>query len=224
MPKSNQVSDKLFKTTAASADYRLPVLNEFVSDYWKLRLRRTIQSWKSDETPPVCTHTLKDEGGDDILNYLRSVNLMNSESDRVKIVYHADFISPTNPLFGIEYWQFVRGCHLGIFPSYYEPWGYTPLECIARAIPAVTSDLSGFGDYVLNQIPDDENTGIYVLERGKKKDEEAATNLAELLFSFVKLNKRERVDLRNQVERCSENFDWQFLTDYYDKAYQKALK
>jgi len=97
-----QVSDKLFKTTAASADYRLPVLNEFVSDYWKLRLRRTIQSWKSDETPAVCTHILKDEEGDDILNYLKSVNLMNSESDRVKIVYHADFISPTNPLFGID--------------------------------------------------------------------------------------------------------------------------
>jgi len=65
---------------------------------------------------------------------------------------------------------------------------------------------------------------LAMLERGKKKDEEAATNLAELLFSFVKLNKRERVNLRNQVERCSENFDWQFLTDYYDKAYQKALK
>jgi glycosyltransferase involved in cell wall biosynthesis len=62
----------------------------------------------------------------------------------------------TNPLFGLDYGQFVRGCHLGVFPSYYEPWGYTPLECMARGVPTVTSDLSGFGDYMkgnINPIP-----------------------------------------------------------------------
>ena len=57
--------------------------------------------------------------------------MRNREEDPVKVVYHPEFINPVNPLWGIEYDQFVRGCHLGIFPNAYEPWGYTPLECVA---------------------------------------------------------------------------------------------
>ena len=124
----------------AREDNKLPELKEFVDDYWRLRYRRTLQSWKSDSLPPIVTHNLHDDAGDDILNFLRTSNLVNNESDRVKIVYHPDFINYTNPLFSMEYGQFVRGCHLGIFPSYYEPWGYTPLECIASGVPTVTSD------------------------------------------------------------------------------------
>ncbi len=140
-----QVGRRLFYESTVGHDNTLPDLNEFVDEYWKLRYRRTIQAWKSNKNPQVVTHKLVHEEQDEILKYLNDKDLMNNPDDPVKIVYHPDFITPSNPLFGMDYNQFVRGCHLGIFPSHYEPWGYTPLECMASGVPSITSDLSGFG-------------------------------------------------------------------------------
>jgi len=216
-----QVGERLFYAAAASNEYRLPELNNFVDDTLKLRLRRTIQSWKSHQLPPIVTHHLYEDDG--ILNFLRSANLINNQHDRVKVVYHPDFVSATNPLFGMDYGQFVRGCHLGVFPSYYEPWGYTPLECIARGVPAVTSDLSGFGDYAIKNLPDREKNGLYVITRHHKMFHDVAEELAQTLFSFVKLGRRERISLRNNTEASSVHFDWSNLLYRYEQAYTLAL-
>ena len=147
----------LFEAAASNENHRLPDLRAMVDDYWKLRYRRTIGSWKSDGLPSVTTHNLINDNDDPILGFLRSSGLINKPEDKVKVVYHPDFISSTNPLFGMEYGEFVRGCHLGVFPSFYEPWGYTPLECLASGVPAVTSNLSGFGDFVQKVPLGDEN-------------------------------------------------------------------
>lgn len=219
-----QVGTKLFHTAAASQETKLPDLNEFVDDYWKLRLRRTIQSWKSQHLPSVITHDLVDSDRDEILQFLHKSNMVNHYDDRVKIVYHPDFIAPTNPLFAMEYGQFVRGCHLGVFPSYYEPWGYTPLECIASGVPTITSDLAGFGDYVENAMPDHNDKGIYMIHRRDRGFYEAAEQMAEIMFEFVQLSRRDRIELRNRVERSSSDFDWQNLVTYYNKAYDVALE
>jgi len=60
-----------------------------------------------------------------------------------QVIFHPEFLSSTNPLFGLDYEDFVRGCHLGVFPSYYEPWGYTPAECTVMGIPSISTNLSG---------------------------------------------------------------------------------
>lgn len=219
-----QLGEKLFYAVASSAEYQLPNLNAVIDDYWKLRLHRTYQSWKNDNLPPVLTHNLVYPEHDQILNTLKKVNLLNHEYDKVKVVYHPDFISPTNPLFGMEYSQFIRGCHLGVFPSYYEPWGYTPLECIASGIPSVTSDLSGFGDYINKYMPEHDENGIYVVERRYKNFNEAAEQLADILFGFVKMNMRDRINERNKVENSSEFFDWKYLYAFYEEAYVRSLK
>jgi glycogen(starch) synthase len=219
-----QVGERLFYAAAASEDYRLPALNDFIDDYWKLRLRRTLQSWKSPFLPSVVTHNLIDDKKDDILNFLRRANLINHAGDKVKVVYHPDFISPISPLFGMEYGQFVRGCHLGVFPSYYEPWGYTPLECLASGVPAVTSDLSGFGDYVLQHMTDLEEQGIYVVQRNNRTYEEAVNQLTNSLMEFVLQDRRERITQRNRAEESSVSFGWRVLTQYYEKAYSLALQ
>jgi glycogen(starch) synthase len=218
-----QVGERLFYSVASSGDFKLPNLSNFVDDYWKLRLRRTLQSWKSDLLPSVVTHNLVYDAQDDILNFLRVSNLLNFQSDRVKVVYHPDFISPTNPLFGMEYGQFIRGCHLGVFPSYYEPWGYTPLESIASGVPAITSDLSGFGDYVEKNITDWNDRGIYLVNRRDRSFDEAANQLTDQMFAFVQLSRRDRIMQRNRVESSSEFFDWKHLTVYYQQAYDLGL-
>ena len=113
---------------------------------------------------------------------------------------------------------------MGIFPSYYEPWGYTPLECIASGIPSVTSDLSGFGSFVKTAIPDHDKTGIYVLNRKHKNMNDIAENLSDLLFEFVKMSRRNRIMQRNNVEATSILFDWEKLGKFYDQAYGLALR
>ncbi|UOQ99469.1 glycosyltransferase [Hymenobacter sp. 5317J-9] len=219
-----QVGERLFYAAAASQDHKLPELSSMVDDYWRLRYRRTLQTWKTNTLPPVITHNLVNDQDDDILNFMRRANLLNHKHDRVKMVYHPDFVSPASPLLGMEYGQFVRGCHLGVFPSYYEPWGYTPLECVARGVPAITSDLSGFGDYVLETIPEPEQKGIFVVHRQEKSFDESAEELTNMMWDFVLLNRRERIMQRNAVESSAELFDWKNLRVHYDRAYALALE
>ena len=217
-----QVGDRLFLASASGKNTNLPDLNSFVDEYWQLRLRRTIQSWKTNQLPRFVTHDLIEE--DDMTRFIRRANLVNNEYDRVKIVYHPDFIASTNPLFGLDYSQFVRGCHLGVFPSYYEPWGYTPLECVVRGIPTVTSDQSGFGDFIMQIMRDYENRGIYVVNRRTQSFDEAADQLADILFRFVRMSMRDRIQQRNRVESISDVFDWTNLRSYYDTAHDLSLK
>jgi glycogen(starch) synthase len=221
----DSIAQKLFYQVASEkSGFVLPDLSSMLDDTDVLRLRNNLQSWRSKRLPPVITHNLIDEQNDPIMNFLKTSNLLNNPDDRVKVVYHPDFISTSNPLFHMEYYQFIRGCHLGIFPSYYEPWGYTPMECIASGIPSITSDLSGFGSFVKQSIEDFEKVGIYVLQRKNKTFDAAAEDLSNMLFDFIKLNRRQRIGQRNKVEASSEQFDWRRLGKYYDKAYGLALK
>ena len=216
-----EVGEKLFQASASSKDLTLPDLNQFVDEYWRMRLRRTVQTWKTNSKPKVVTHLLKQE--DDIIRNLQRTGLMNNADDQVKIVYHPDFIVSTNPLFGLDYGQFVRGCHLGVFPSYYEPWGYTPLECMARGVPTMTSDLSGFGDYMMQIMRDYEQWGVSVVNRKTQNYEESAEQLANLLFKFVQQSQRDRITQRNRVESIADTFDWSNLRSYYDTAHELAV-
>jgi Glycogen synthase len=96
---------------------------------YSLRRTRRIFALKRNSLPAVTTHNMADDSNDPILNQVRRVKLFNAPHDRVKVVFHPDFLNANNPVLGMDYEEFVRGCHLGVFPSYYEPWGYTPAEC-----------------------------------------------------------------------------------------------
>jgi glycogen(starch) synthase len=217
----HQVGDRLYKEiTTITGNYQFPDLGALVDDYLRLKLRRNVQSWKTQNLPKVVTHQLVDDAKDEILNFLRTSNLVNNRHDKVKIVYHPDFIATTNPLFKMDYTQFVRGCHLGIFPSMYEPWGYTPLECLASGLPSITSNLAGFGDYVVNNIEDHDNKGMFIIDRTDGNFNRAAEELANMLFEFVNLSRRDRIALRYRCEEAAMHFDWSNLGKYYDEAYK----
>jgi len=220
-----QVGKRLYtQITSAEGAYEFPDLSAMVDDYLRLKLRRNIQSWKTKKLPKVITHTLKDDANDEILNFLRTSNLVNNRHDKVKIVYHPDFITTSNPLFRMDYNTFVRGCHLGIFPSMYEPWGYTPLECLASGLPSVTSEVAGFGDYVVNNIPDHDERGMYIINRKGRNFYEIAEDLSNIMFDFVQMSRRERISLRYKCEESSLHFDWSNLGKYYDQAYNMVIE
>jgi len=215
-----EVAERLFRRSAAGETVSLDAL---VDEYWRLRHRRIIHAFRSERPPPLCTHVLDDPDRDPILAQLRVLGLRNAREDRVKIVYHPEFISPVNPLWAMDYEHFVRGCHLGIFPSSYEPWGYTPLECVAMGVPAITSDLAGFGRYVAEVFPDHDDWGLVVLGRRGRSFEDCAADLTARLLRFCRLDRRARIALRNEVEAHSRAFDWSRLASAYHEAHDLAL-
>jgi glycogen(starch) synthase len=160
---------------------------------------------------------------DQVLRHLRHRNLVNAPGDPVKVVFHPDFVTLSS-LFSLDYEQFVRGCHMGVFPSYYEPWGYTPLECLALGLPTVTTDLSGFGAYVERHVPDALQNGTLVLNRSRQSNQETIDQLASYLHKFCELNRRERISLRNRAERLTERFTWDVMAAHYHQAHAAALQ
>jgi glycogen(starch) synthase len=215
-----EVGERLFRSSAAG---ERPRLDDLVSEYWRLRHRRLQHAFAGHGSPLLCTHVLDDGEKDPIMGHLQHLGLHNTEGDRVKVVYHPEFISSVNPLWGMDYEQFVRGCHLGIFPSSYEPWGYTPLECLAMGVPAITSDLAGFGRYVGEAYPDHDEWGLGVLQRRDRRYHDAAADLTERVLAFCRLDRAARSELRNRVEAHSHAFDWSKLADRYHEAHDLAL-
>ncbi len=215
-----QIGERLFKVASAG---QMPDTNALLDDYWRLRLRRTMQAWRTKRLPYIVTHDMVDNDHDEVLNQLRAANMLNHPDDPVKIVYHPDFITTGNPLFGMEYDQFVHGCHVGLFPSYYEPWGYTPVECLARGIPAVASDLSGFGSYILNRMPDCGQNGLYVVRRRYQSYDKSVEDLTNHLLQFTRLELKDRISLRYKAQELAEQFDWNHLSRFYLEAHLMAL-
>jgi len=189
-----------------------------------VKLKRCIFAAQNPSLPPITTHNVVDSENDPVINALRRCQLFNQRSDRVKVVFHPEFLSSTNPLFGLEYNEFVRGCHMGVFPSYYEPWGYTPAECTIMGIPSVTTNLSGFGCFMEEHVTDPQSYGIYIVDRRNVALEDSIKKLAADMFDFCKLNRRQRVIQRNRTERLSDLLDWKNLGIYYRQARLQALE
>ncbi|XP_069441665.1 glycogen [starch] synthase, liver isoform X2 [Ovis canadensis] len=104
----------------------IPDMNNILDRDDQTIMKRAIFSTQRQSLPPVTTHNMIDDSTDPILSTIRRIGLFNSRTDRVKLILHPEFLSSTSPLLPMDYEEFVRGCHLGVFPSYYEPWGYTP--------------------------------------------------------------------------------------------------
>lgn len=187
-------------------------------------LKRHMLALRRDLLPPVVTHNMVDSGGDPILMELRRLQLFNAPSDPVKIVFHPEFLSPQNPVLGMEYEDFVRGCHLGVFPSYYEPWGYTPAECTVMGIPSVTTNLSGFGCFIEENVESPADYGIYIVDRRMKCVEESVQQLTDHFMHFCQKSRRQRINLRNRTERLSDLLDWKQMGLEYRKARQLAMR
>lgn len=197
-------------------------LDDLADEYWTLRFRRTQFAMRSNRLPLTVTHVLENDD-DPIVKQMAQLGLTNAKDDPVKVVYHPQFINSVNPLWRMEYEQFVRGCHLGLFPSSYEPWGYTPLECVCMGVPAITSDLSGFGRYLADVHPDHDRHGITVLGRRDQDYHASATELSKRLLAFCRLSRRQRITLRNAVEHHSHSFAWTRLGIAYHQAHDIAL-
>jgi len=203
---------------ASAARGSLPDPSNLLSDEEMIVLKRRIYSLKRDSLPPIVTHNMADDSHDPILNHIRRVRLFNAPSDRVKIIFHPEFLNSNNPILPLDYEEFVRGCHLGVFASYYEPWGYTPAECTVMGVPSITTNLSGFGCFMEEMITHPADYGIYIVNRRTCSVEESVEQLANCMFDFTKKTRRQRINQRNRTERLSDLLDWKRMGIEYQKA------
>jgi glycogen(starch) synthase len=221
------ISKKLLDRTLAWREGdQIPTETELISDEDNAALRRRLYGIQRDCPPPVVTHNLADDETNPVLNHLRRFNLTNAPDDKVKVVFYPEFLKSSSAVFPIEYDEFVRGTHLGIFPSKYEPWGYTPAECIANGIPAMTTNVSGFGNYMEHLLRDvsGPDHGLYIVDRLTKGYDEAVAQMADYLYEFSQSRTRERIPQRTRAARLGEILDWNYLNIEYRKTRSLALR
>ena len=178
---------------------------------------------KQDKTPPLCAFDLN-YAEDEILSALWENGLRNREEDRVKVVFYPTYLSVGDRLLSMDYNDFIVASSAGIFPSYYEPWGYTPVETAANGALSITTDMAGFGKFLQEKTAEDERKGIKVLERENQSDEAAAEDLAEMVEDFVTYPKTEITERKHNARKLAQLTSWDKLGQNYAEAHEKALR
>ncbi|HZX44820.1 MAG TPA: glycosyltransferase [Candidatus Nanoarchaeia archaeon] len=192
---------------------------DFIQD-----IKKDILSFKRKGNPPIITHNINDEQNDIILKELINYGLDNREDDPVKVIYYPTYLDVNDGLVNLSYYDAMAGCHLGVFPSYYEPWGYTPLEASALGVPSVTSDLAGFGRFIEGKLKNNLNDGIFVLKRFNRKQEDIERDFTELLYKFIMRDKHSRAANKLNAKELSGLADWKLLIENYIKAHNLAVR
>jgi len=195
------------------------IFDEEFLDYMK-KLRMELRKDKGS-SPPLSPFVLEPENA--IIKMLEKNSLLNRVEDKVKVIYYPTYISPVDGLLNMKYYNAMIGCHVGVFPSYYESWGYTPLEAAALGLQSITTDLSGFGKFIQHYIKAEEYS-IVVIPREGKGYGEVVNSLTDTLFKICKMNRKQRFNCKMRAKNLSTLSDWSRLITNYLDAYDLALK
>jgi len=191
---------------------------EFLKD-----MKKDLLQFRRQGDPPLCTHHLVDESTNELLNALLDAGLHNTEEDRVKAIVMPVYLDGNDGLLNLPYYDAIAGTHLGLFPSYYEPWGYTPLETAAMGVASVTTDLAGFGRFIEPHL-EQESPGIRVLHRHNRPWDEVVEDFAKQLFAFAELTHAQRVQNKIAAKKLVALCDWDEFIEHYIEAHNKALE
>ena len=174
---------------------------------------------------PRVTHELYEPENDKVLGQLNWLNFYNSPSDKVKLVFVPCYLDGNDGIFNLNYYELLIGVDITVFPSYYEPWGYTPLESVAFHVPCVTTDLAGFGIWAnevkggASQIED----GVKTIHRSDYNFNEVSDSIVDTLLKFSKMEKKQVTLVRRNAAKIAEKALWLHFIKYYYRAYDKAL-
>jgi glycogen phosphorylase/synthase len=169
------------------------------------------------------THGLHYPGSDPLLKRLAEEDLKNSSSSRVKVIFVPSYLNGDDGIFNITYFDLLIGFDLTLFPSYYEPWGYTPLESLMFSIPTVTTTLAGFGLWVKTYY-EDPGMGIAVVERDDQNEKEVTEAIYAFMKAFSELDDEGIREAREKAHHISRIALWEQLVSHYFDAWSFALE
>lgn len=192
-------------------------------------LKDRLISGKKYDTPlpvPMITHWLHNMSQDNVLNMLKFLDMQNKKEDKVKLIFLPCYLNGADGIFNMKYYDLVLGNDICIYPSYYEPWGYTPLESIAFKVPCITSDLAGFGLWVNSEIGryGEISDGVKVIHRTDYNYSEVADKIKDTVAEFSNMSELQIKKARNNAEKLSKKALWNNFIKYYYQAYDFALR
>ncbi len=169
------------------------------------------------------THNLHDAEWDPILKRIISAGLNNNPEDRVKVIFVPSYLNGNDGIFNTPYYNLLIGLDLTVFPSYYEPWGYTPLESLAFSVPTVTTTLAGFGRWINDMCPGATEC-IDVIERNDDNDKEVVAEIVAAVQKKCLMQPEAILIARKNASDTSKMILWKSLIHYYKQAYDYALQ
>lgn len=175
---------------------------------------------------PMITHWLHNMSRDNVLDMLKYLDMQNRKEDKVKIIFLPCYLNGNDGVFNMTYYDLVVGNDLCIYPSYYEPWGYTPLESIAFKVPCVTSDLAGFGLWANSEIghTGEITDGVKVIHRTDYNYSEVADKIKDTVAEYSNFTAAQVKMSRDNADKLSHKALWSNFIKYYYKAYDFALR
>lgn len=169
------------------------------------------------------THSLVEPHNDAVYNRICQLQLHEVADKKVKIIYVPSYLNGDDGIFNMPYYDLLPGFDATAFPSYYEPWGYTPLESIAFGVPTITTNLSGFGQWVLSNFDNDMmKCGVEVVSRTDSNYNDVVLSIAHTLKYLSKLSPQKLAAIRKKAIATSKLASWKLFIDYYKKAYKIA--
>ncbi len=192
-------------------------------------LRERLDSGKKYDTPlevPAVTHWLNNMSHDNVLGMLKYLDMQNRTEDRVKLIFLPCYLTGDDGIVNKTYYDVVLGNDLCIYPSYYEPWGYTPLEAVAFKVPCITTDLAGFGLWANSEKGGycEISDGVKVIHRTDYNYSEVADAIKDTVAEYSNFNAAEVKKSRANADKLSKKALWSNFIEYYYKAYDFALR
>ena len=168
------------------------------------------------------THLVTDEYHNTIISKLKEAQLFNQLQDKVKVVYCPSYLLGNDGVFDLSYYDLLTGIDLTVFPSYYEPWGYTPFESLCFGVPTITTTLAGFGSWALAHFPN-ENLALKVLRRDDSNYQEVVVGVVSQIEKIARLSPTAYEALWEDAQQIGKAALWDKFFVYYQKAYELTL-
>lgn len=188
-----------------------------------------LKSGKTYDRPlhnPRVTHWLHNLNDDKVLGMMDALGMQNRAEDKVKLIFVPCYLTGNDGIVNLPYYDVVLGNDLCVYPSYYEPWGYTPLEAIAFKVPCITTDLAGFGLWA-NKVKGSESKiidGVEVIHRTDYNYSEVAERVKDTVLAYSQLSDSDVKAARSHADRLSKKALWSKFIAYYAQAYDVALR
>lgn len=192
------------------------------------RLEKMANGEKFD-TPldtPVITHWLNEQQNDRVLGMMNWFGMHNQKGEKVKLVFIPCYLTGDDGIVNLSYFDVILGNDLCIYPSYYEPWGYTPLEAVAFKVPCITTDLAGFGLWAHSECGGKStlDNGVEVIHRTDYNYNDVAEDIKQTVIRYANATKNKQTRMRNNARALSQKALWTHFIEYYYNAYDFALR
>ena len=189
-------------------------------------LNSKLSSLNSPLEVPQLTHWLHNMSHDNVLNMLKYFDMHNRKDDQVKVIFLPCYLDGKDGILNMNYYDVVLGNDLCVYPSYYEPWGYTPLEAVAFKVPCITTDLAGFGLWANKEFGHygELKDGVKVIHRTDYNYSEVADAIKDTVAAFSAMSQKEVDECRKKADALSKKALWCNFIEYYHEAYDIALR